>query len=276
MLYLILATLTSALVSILMRLSDNYSKNGIGALAMNYLMCCVMAAFYTGPTRLFPAAEGFGLTLALGAIGGFGFLGSFWLLQVNIRKNGMVLPTTFMKLGIIIPTVMSMLFFGEAPRPVQIIGLIASLVAIVFMQGKGGQAKSSLLLLALLLVTGLSNAMSKIFEQIGPEAYSDQFLFYIFLTALILCALLCIRRGQKLTLADALCGFALGIPNYLSSRFMLLSLSEIPAVIAYPTYSVASIVLVALVGVIFFKEKLNRRKLIGLGIILAALVLLNV
>lgn len=276
MLYLILAFLTSALVSILMRLSENYSKNSISTLAMNYLMCCIMAALYTGPTRLFPAAEGFGLTLGLGAIGGVCFLGSFWLLQVNIRKNGMVLPTTFMKLGIIIPTLMSVIFFGEAPRLVQVIGMAAALVAIVVMQGKGGQAQNTFLLLMLLLVTGFSNAMSKIFEEIGPAAYSDQFLFYIFVTALILCALLCIWRRQKLTLADALCGLALGIPNYLSSRFMLLSLSEIPAVVAYPTYSVASIVIVALVGVLFFKEKLDRRKLIGLGIILAALVLLNV
>lgn len=276
MFYLILAFLASALVSILMRLSENYRKNNLSMLAANYAMCSVMAACFTGPANLFPTADGFGLTLLLGAIGGVCFLGSFMLLQFNIHKNGVVLPTTFMKLGIIIPTLMSVLVFGEKPRLVQAIGIIAAIAAIILMQGKGSPAKSTLLLVMLLVTTGFSNSMSKIFEEIGPSAFSDQFLFYIFFTALVLCACLCILKKQKICLADVLCGFAIGIPNYLSSRFMLLSLAEIPAVIAYPTYSVASIVIVALVGVIFFREKLNRRKIIALGIILAALVLLNV
>ena len=46
--------------------------------------------------------------------------------------------------------------------------------------------------------------------------------------------------------------------------------------IAYPTYSVAAIVMVTLVGVIFFKEKLSRRQILSMFMIFAALVLLNI
>jgi multidrug transporter EmrE-like cation transporter len=56
---------------------------------------------------------------------------------------------------------------------------------------------------------------------------------------------------------------------------MLLSLSQVPASIAYPSYSVGSIVLVALAGVILFKEKISRRRLIALAIIMVALAMLN-
>jgi len=49
----------------------------------------------------------------------------------------------------------------------------------------------------------------------------------------------------------------------------------VPAVIAYPSYSVSSIVLVTLGGILLFKERLSRRKMAALAIILAALVLLN-
>ena len=45
--------------------------------------------------------------------------------------------------------------------------------------------------------------------------------------------------------------------------------------IAYPSFSVGTIVLVTLVGVLCFKEKLSRRKLIALGVILVSLALLN-
>ena len=54
------------------------------------------------------------------------------------------------------------------------------------------------------------------------------------------------------------------------------NIPDIPAMIAYPTYSVAAIVMVTLVGVIFFKEKLSRRQILSMFMIFAALVLLNI
>jgi len=65
------------------------------------------------------------------------------------------------------------------------------------------------------------------------------------------------------------------VPNYFSARFLLLSLSAVPAVIAYPTYSVGTIVLITLVGRLCFGEKLSRRQIVAMGVILAALALLN-
>ena len=276
MVYLILAIVCSSLVTLVMRVSEKYSRNNLSMLACNYITCALLGALYTGPAHLFPAQDGLGQTLMLGAIGGVLFLGSFMLLQWNIYKNGVVLPTTFMKLGVIIPTILSIVVFGESPRLVQILGVALAIFAIILMQGRdSGGAKSTIALLMLLLVTGGSNSMSKIFERVGNPAFSDHFLFYIFSMAFILCVIVCLVKKQSLAVQDVLCGIAISIPNYYSTRFMLLSLSRMPAVVAYPSYSVSSIVLVTLVGVIAFREKLSKRKLIALAIILAALVLLN-
>ena len=68
----------------------------------------------------------------------------------------------------------------------------------------------------------------------------------------------------------------IGVPNFLSSKFLLRSLEDVAAVIAYPVYSVSCILLVTLVGVAAFREKLEKRQWIALGLILLALVLLNV
>ena len=87
---------------------------------------------------------------------------------------------------------------------------------------------------------------------------------------------LCVLKKQGITLADVLWGLAIGLPNYLSSFFVLGALREMPAVIVYPTYSAGTIIAVTVVGLLAFREQLNRRKLIALGMILAALVLLNV
>lgn len=277
MLYLILAILSSMLVSVLMRLSEGKSHGGAGLLAMNYLMCCILAFLFTGTPDLLPSADGLPLTLGLGLIGGALYLGAFVLLQWNISKNGVVLPATFMKLGVLVPTLMSILIFGETPRATQIFGILLAVLAILLINGRGKQQAGSVTgLILLLLAGGGADGMSKIYEEVGSPELSSHFLLYIFIVAFLLCLLLCAIRRQKMGKMELIFGCAIGVPNYLSSRFLLLALNDVPAVVAFPSYSVATIVLVTLAGVICFHEKLEKRKLAALGIILAALVLLNI
>ena len=276
MIYLILAIVSSALISVLMRISERHVKNSMSMLAMNYLMCTALAWFDTGSLRIFDTAEGALLTVGLGVISGVLYLAGFVFLQWNISKNGVVLPAMFMKLGVVVPTLMAIAIFGETPRLTQILGIIAAIGAILLIQGGGRQEAGSIGgLVLLLLAGGCADGMSKIFEETGSSALKDQYLLCTFGVALILCAALCAARKQKLTVVDALFGLAIGIPNYFSAKFLLWSLGSVPAVVAYPTYSVGTIVLVTLAGVMMFREKLSKRKLIALAVILAALALLN-
>lgn len=277
MMYLILAMVSSMLVSVVMRLSEKHGATGTWKLAVNYVMCAGMSLWFSGSPQLFPAMEGLPTALLLGGVTGVLYLLGFVLLQWNTRRNGVVLPATFMKLGVIVPTVMSILFFGEAPKPLQIAGIALALAAIVLIQGRSREETGSLLgLIALLLSGGTADAMSKIFEEMGLNALKDQFLLYTFGTALILCVALCLVRKQRPTWRDALWGLALGVPNYFSARFLLLALGDLPAVVVYPSFSVGTIVLVTAVGVLCFGERLSRRKWAALGVIAAALVLLNI
>jgi len=277
MMYLILAMISSMLVSVVMRLSEKQGAAGTWKLAVNYVMCAAMALMFSGSPQLFPAAEGLPTALLLGGVTGVLYLLGFVLLQWNTRRNGVVLPATFMKLGVIVPTLMSILLFGEAPKPLQILGILLALAAIVLIQGRSREETGSLLgLIALLLSGGTADAMSKIFEEMGLNALKDQFLLYTFGTALILCVALCLVRKQRPAWRDALWGLALGVPNYFSARFLLLALGDLPAVVVYPSFSVGTIVLVTAVGLLCFGERLSRRKWAALGVIVAALVLLNI
>ena len=277
MLYLILAIVSSMLVSVCMRLSEGKAKNNISMLATNYAMCTLLSLVFAGSIDLFPRESGLGFALGLGVVSGAMYLGSFMLLQWNIRVNGVVLPATFMKLGVIVPTMTSILAFGEVPRAAQIVGIVLAIAAILLIQlDKGGaRAKNALGLVILLVAGGSTDVLSKIYEQMGNSALSDQYLLYTFFVALVLCVLLAWAKRQKLAIADIAFGLLVGVPNYFSARFLLLSLSAVPAVVAYPSYSVGTIVLIALVGRAVFGEKLSRRQMIAMGVILAALVLLN-
>lgn len=278
MLYLILAIASSALVSIFIRLSENYVKNNISMLCMNYMMCLLLAVGYTGMDKVFETGEGFGTAIGLGVVNGILFLASFVLLQINVRRNGVVLSATFMKLGVLVPTLLSVIAFREKPEVQQVIGFLVALLAIVLINFEKGQGEAGFKigLLLLLLGGGSGDAMAKIYDEVGAAQFEEQFLCFTFASALVLCVILAIKKQQKFTKTDILFGLLVGIPNYFSARFLLKAVGEVPAVVAYPTYSVATIVVISLVGMLCFKEKITKRQQVAIGIILVALVLLNI
>ena len=276
MVYLLLAILCSTLISVLMRFSEKYSHNRISLLAVNYVMCGGLACAFTGSIQPFPTDAQLPAALALGVLNGLLYLSGFVLLQWNISKNGVVLSSMFMKLGVVVPTVMAMLFFGESPSAAQIAGCIAAVGAICMMQGGGkGEIASMAGLIVLLLSGGITDSMAKVYEAVGAAAMNNRYLLFTFAVALVLCTALCIVKKQRLTAMDALFGLAIGVPNYFSAKFLLRSLESVPAVVAYPTFSVGTIVVVTAAGILLFKEKLSRRKIIALAVILVALALLN-
>ena len=159
MLYLILAIASSALVSIIMRLSDRKVTGNIAMLAVNYLMCLVVSAAYTGFGNLFPDAPGLGGAVLMGGINGLLYLGGFVLLQINVRRNGVVLSSTFMKLGLLVSIAVSVLFFHETPGLLQAIGFalaVAAILLINFRKEQGGTANFKLGLILMLLAGGVS------------------------------------------------------------------------------------------------------------------------
>ena len=275
MFYLLLAIGSSAMVSILMRLSGKKTTSDMGLLAVNYVMCTALSFVFAG--KMTPGPQLY-LTGAMGAVNGLFYLAGFLLLQWNVKKNGVVLSATFMKLGLLVPMVISVCCFREMPSPVQAVGFCLAVTAIVLInyQKGSGVAGAKWGLLLLLLCGGMADGMSKVFEELGPAGFGDAFLFFTFLTALGLCVAVMIVKRDLPGKWEILYGLLIGIPNFFSSKFLLRSLAEIPAVIAYPVYSVGGILLVSLVGVLAFRERLRKLQWAGMAIILIALVLLNV
>lgn len=275
MLYLLLAILSSSLVAVVMRWSERHGKGRIAMLAMNYVVCTLLALVFTR----FQAGEGMPLVVGLGVVNGLLYLGSFVLLQWCVSRSGVIMSSTFMKLGVLVPTLMSIFIFGEAPKVVQVVGMVLTVAAIMLMNLSGAKnAKVVGLggLLILLVSGGMTDGMSKVYEVLGPAEHKGLFLLITFLVALLLCLGLMAAKHQRPTRNDLIDGLCIGIPNYFSARFLLLSLSTVPAVAAYPTYSVATIAVVSLFGILAFRERLSQRQWLALGLIACALVMLNV
>lgn len=279
MLNLLLAIASSALVSISMRISEPRIKNNFAMLAVNYLVCLGLAWGYTGFVAPFPGERGLVFALGIGSINGFLYLAGFVLFQMNIRKNGVVLSSIFMKLGLLVSMLISMAVFGERPEIWQWLGFILAVAAIILInyQPGGQKADSKWGLVLILLSGGTADAMSKVFEELGNPALSEHFLLYTFAMALLFCIALNLFQkkgmpGRK----EWLYGLLVGIPNFFSAKFLLGALEDLSAVVVYPACNVATILAVTLAGVLFFKERLEKRQWLAVTMILLALVLLNI
>ena len=84
------------------------------------------------------------------------------------------------------------------------------------------------------------------------------------------------RKKERPGLREFLFGALIGIPNFFSAKFLVASLAELPAVVVYPTFSVGTLLIVTLTGVIAFRERLRKLQWLALGAIILALILLNI
>lgn len=276
---LILAIITNSALSLIMRLGEGRVRCRNAMFAANYLTCSLMAIGFMGPANLIPTGVGVPHAISLGLLNGVVYLSSLMLMQKNIHLNGVVLPSVFSRIGaLIVPLIVSILCFAEAPTWMQAVGFILAITAILLINYRrdGAAAKSKIMLFALLLMDGIVAIMSMIFNKTGNVALSDHFLFCTFAAACLLCVLLILKDKEKPSFVDIGFGVLFGIPNFLSSKFLLKALETVPSVIVYPMRSVTSIVIITLAGLLLFKEKLTKRQIIAMGIILVSLVLLNI
>lgn len=278
MIYLLLALVTSASITIFMRLSENYMNNQMGMFMANYATCSVLSYLYVerGNEGLFGSSPV--VPVLLGIITGTLYLVNFVFMKYNMKYNGVILTTIFSKLGVMVPTLMAILIFHEAPRMIQIIGIILAVISIIvihFEKDAVYHSNHKFWLILLLVLSGLANGMLSVYEEVGDSGGKDGYLLMIFVVAFLLSAVGAAVEKKNICKADIFFGILIGVPNYFSSRFLLLALGSVDAMLAYPIFSVGSLLVVTVAGVLLFKESLSRQKAIALGMIAAALCLLN-
>ena len=279
MFYLLLAIASSTMVSVCMRLSERHIKNQMAMFMANYAVCSALsAAFMPGWGREELQSWNLPVIVGLGLVSGVLYLLGFVFLQFNMQHNGMVLASTFMKLGVLIPILMAIVAFREMPGAAQAVGILLSVAAIVilhFEKGAMKQGSKMSWLLALLLTCGITDSMANVFEQLTAGAGKDLYLLITFATAFAVATVFAFKNGGRITKAELCFGALLGVPNYFASRFLLLALNGLDAVLVYPMYNVGTLVVITVIGVLLFREALSRKKMAALGLIVLALVLLN-
>ncbi|SKC46189.1 EamA-like transporter family protein [Maledivibacter halophilus] len=302
MIFLILAIISSGMIAVIFKFSEEKQPNRLAITTFNYINACIISFFMLSNKKILDlgwfnsfkieAQEVFLLNesiysneasaawaVIIGSITGIIYFLSFWLYQYNVKKNGAALSSTFMKLGVLVPTILSIFIFKEIPTKLQILGLllaIAGMVIINLSMEKDIIKSIKIDLFLLFIMGGLGDFNSKLYQNYGQNEHKELFVFYIFITALIVSSITLFIKNRKVKSTDIIAGLLVGIPNQFTAYFLVRSLNYVKASIAFPIFSSGTILFVNIINIIYFKEKLSKNQYISIGIIAISLIFLNI
>ena len=302
MVYLILAIICSATIALIFKYTENNHGNRYVITSANYFIAFTTSlamiiynqtfkgiqkqtsfigelkeAFAAKDLLLSPYGSVIWAIMVGSLFGGFFFM-SFIFYQKSVRKNGVGISGTFSKLGILIPMIFSMVLWREYPTGIQWIGIILALTSILIVNLSFEGIKKIEIEPALILLFvfgGLAEFSNKIYQKYGLSDYKSVFLFFIFFVAFLISVVYAKKKKAEVKMKDVLTGFAVGIPNLFSSYFLILSLDTLTTSVAFPLFSAGSILLITLGGYFIFKERITNKNKLAMGLIIVALILLN-
>ncbi len=271
MIYLLFSMLCSVVIANLLTWFNRDQRNDIYYIfAGNYLI----ASLFSWSTNHIPLASAGKLEYGLGILAGVFFLANFLIYHKNIVTNGQSLSVGIMRVSLIIPTMLSIFIFAETLFFIKYLAIAIIIFAFIRLSFSGHIRKIHLAVL-LFFITGFSDSFMKIYDEFGlsePTLY----IAILFSSALCFTILIIIFKKRSFNLRSILLGFLLGIPNQLTTKLFMKSLTSVPASIAYPLMA-SGVVLFALVtdaGI--WKQKFDRKAILAYTLLLVGIVILNI
>ncbi len=227
-----------------------------------------------------------------------------WILSV--RTGAYMMVDVFLTAGVIIPIVSCSLMYGEEITLIQIIGCALILVAVFIMCSYNNSLKAKITLpsLLLLLLCGAANGCTDLLQKVYMHdrvGTVSVFSFYTYVSATVTLAVCvigikvfeklkeskAIKLGetvekstatyQKLDFKHLLPYIAvMAACLFFNSFCKTLAADSLDAIVISPISQVGGMLLSSLMAVIFFKEKLNKKGILGIVVALAAMLLINI
>jgi drug/metabolite transporter (DMT)-like permease len=286
MILLVMCVLTNVLVSILFKYFAKFNLDTIQVILANYIMCLLIAAFNLKGFHFIPLALNeawYPLSLLLGLI----FIVAFNLNAKCIAEFGVSVTTIAMKMSLLVPILISFLFFREQISFMKIAGIVLTLTAIylVAWNKDSPSVKGGYKFLPILVWVGSSIVDVTLFLvdrlKLAPNS-GINFTAIVFMNAFMLGFLfmfyhVIFSKKIKLDFKSMIAGLILGIPNFYSI-YLVLKVLEIgwDGSHVFSLINVGVILLSALSALLIFKESLDDRKKIGMVISILAILCLSI
>ncbi|MBU2492215.1 MAG: EamA family transporter [Bacteroidetes bacterium] len=279
MISLLLTILCSSSIALIIKQNSEKKGEPLLLLAGNYLA----AAIISGTLFILEDQSNYSIfSFLFGAVMGGLFLFSFFAFTKAVESAGTALATVSSRISVIIPVLLSILFFNEIPSIKNIAGIFLAIITIIFfyfslktMTGKTLLGKDYMYLFIVLIGIGLGDFGMKVFQNLSGRNEEPFFLFMIFSFAFIYTSVFLKLKNIRIESTTAMLGAILGIPNIFSSYFLLGALSVLPAIVVYPSVNIGVILVTTFGAYLIWKENINRFGKIALVTGLAAILFLS-
>jgi len=277
MIYLILAITFSSLFPITFRIGKRLNYNPPTTIVFNYIFGALygLISFFIFIPDSIKVSEII-ISILIGIPASIFYFFGLVIYQKTINQSGLSIAALFMKISLIIPIFLSILFFYERPSLLQTLGIVLAVLSIIILNGGIRQFnRTTPLLLILTLFAGLGDFTNKLFEQFGNLNYRYLFIFFNFSFAAIFGFIkdkkMVIQNTNKLNIYF---GFVVGIINALTTYFIVATLSTLSASISLVILNISVIIIVSLVGIVFFKERLRMMELLAYAIAISSIIII--
>lgn len=295
MFYLVLSALSSIAIIMAFKFFDHYKIDTFQAIVVNYWTCVVTGSIVLGQipiseevfsTAWMPAAW------LLGTI----FIAAFYFVGLSVIYFGLAVTSVVQRMSLVISVPFAIIMFSEPTTPLKIIGLVAALCSVVFINIPSSAEiedpfsdtdnsipSKKLIIYPILafLVSGLVECLLQYAQRylIGgdpaQEAIFSIWLFGVaaFIGSFIVLGIRAVGK-TKFALKNLVGGIALGIPNYFSIYFLLRAFSYQDISIILPINNLSVIGGAALIGFFLFRERLSLINWAGVLLAVLAIVLI--
>ncbi len=241
-------------------------------------------------------------TVLLGIVQGARFSLAVVAIYLLLVRTGVGITFVLLRMAVIVPTVASILWFGERPDLPTLLGIGLMLAALPLLT-RGGRSDDARLrvwwywpvVVGTLTVTGAGLIAAKAFVEVAPIENMPLYAMTTFAAATtVALATFAVRRRIQPALSPtvdrpAARGFrrglfreplALGVVtggvNMGQLVLILLALREVPGTIVFPAQSAGSALLTIIAGYVLWHERHTRGTLAGAGLAAAGLVLVSI
>ena len=258
MVYLFISVVTMVFNGMVLKWGETQGQNRVAVMSINYLFASLGTAgvwmMYNG---YLPSPS----TLLLGPLAGIFYGVGLFLWMVAISKSGLGTSTAAMRISVIWPTLLSIVFFSEIPSMVQALGIAFALASIAMLTRANRRVNHHTgesgwpWLVSVFVATGGIGVLLKIFTELGRVEEKMAFLALAFSAAALLSWSSMLVLREKIARGDVLRGVMFGGGNMLTNATLLKALETVPGTVAFPLNNSGVIVLTAVVSVLVWKEK---------------------
>lgn len=279
MIYVLFSVVCSVLVSVLLKLARRCDVDVGQAIAWNYVVAGALTALVLQPS-LAPLRQPGAPWLALVGLGVL-LPTIFLALGASVRHAGIVRSDTAQRLSLLLSLLAAFALFGEQLTAGKAIGIALGLLALLCMVWRSGHDAAErgvtgwLYPLLVFVGFGVIDILFKRVAQAGvPLGASLQAMFALALLVAFAWQLWRLARAQtRFTLRNALAGLLLGLFNFGNILFYLRGHRALPQhpSLVFASMNIGVVALGALVGLLWFHERLSRLNLVGVVLALLAI-----